>query len=342
MKRFLSLIFSILISLTFIGHLQAQQVNVSIVEGTTSSPQVKEAIESASSSLLSAFNESVLMDGKKLKDRLKTIINEKDPSGKELIKSILQLWDASPITCSVSEVDARVDKVLSNGGYQMRDIPVMVLDADLNSQYQNIVFTFDREGQLTDVNMALEKHNYSDVILENIPVEDLTRRQVILDFIEVFRTAYNRKDINYLNQVYSNDALIITGKVLKKKDPKKDTSANMMSTLGNVQVEYQIQNKQEYIEKLKRTFKKNSYINIKFEDVSVIKHPKRPNIYGITLKQYWNSSTYSDIGWLFLMINFEDSNNPSIEVRTWQPNMFDDGSRERTRDEVFSLDNFNI
>lgn len=340
MKRFNLIILALFLTLSSFSFLKAQQVSVSIVEGTASS-QVKSNIESSTSALLSAFNESVLLDGKKLKDKLKTVFGDKDQESKALIKSIMALWESSPITCSVSEVEARVDVLYGNRGFQVRDIPVLVLDADMNSQFQNMVFTFNTEGELIDVNMAIEKHNYADVILENIPEDDLARRQVILDFIEVFRTAYNRKDINYLNQVYSNDALIITGKVLKKKDPKKDQS-NLMSSLGNVQVEYQIQSKEQYIEKLKKTFKRNSYINIKFEDVSVIKHSKRPNIYGVTLKQHWNSSTYSDVGWLFLMINFEDSLNPSIEVRTWQPNMFDDGTRERNRDEVFNLNNFNI
>lgn len=340
MKRFNLIILALFLTLSSFSFLKAQQVSVSIVEGTASS-QVKSNIESSTSALLSAFNESVLLDGKKLKDKLKTVFGDKDQESKALIKSIMALWESSPITCSVSEVEARVDVLYGNRGFQVRDIPVLVLDADMNSQFQNMVFTFNTEGELIDVNMAIEKHNYADVILENIPEDDLARRQVILDFIEVFRTAYNRKDINYLNQVYSNDALIITGKVLKKKDPKKDQS-NLMSSLGNVQVEYQIQSKEQYIDKLKKTFKRNSYINIKFEDVSVIKHSKRPNIYGVTLKQHWNSSTYSDVGWLFLMINFEDSLNPSIEVRTWQPNMFDDGTRERNRDEVFNLNNFNI
>lgn len=340
MKRLYLIILTLILALANFSSMKAQQVSVSIVEGTAST-QVTQNIEASTSALLSAFNESVLQDGKKLKDKLKGIFDDNDPESKNLIKSIMQLWESSPITCSVSEVEARIDVLYGNRGYQVRDIPVLVLDADFNSQFQNMVFTFNNNGNLIDVNMAIEKHNYADVILENIPEEDLARRQVILDFVEVFRTAYNRKDINYLNQVYSNDALIITGKVLKKKDPKKD-QANLMSSLGNVQVEYQVQSKEQYIEKLKKTFKRNSYINIKFEEVSVIKHTKRPNIYGVTLKQHWNSSTYSDVGWLFLMINFEDSLNPSIEVRTWQPNMFDDGTRERNRDEVFNLNNFNI
>ena len=40
------------------------------------------------------------------------------------------------------------------------------------------------------------------------------------------------------------------------------------------------------------------------------------------------------------MINFEDPMNPSIEVRTWQPNEYE--GREITRDEVFNLDYFTV
>lgn len=340
MKTLKSILLLLVIACFCIPALQAQQVKLTIVEGNAPA-LAKKNIESISSSLLTTFNESVLEDGQKFKDRLKRVLGESTPTEKELVRNLLQLWESSPITCTVSEVESRVDIIYGNQGFQVRDIPVLVLDADMNSQFQDMVFTFDRDGHLTDVNMAIEKHNYADVILENIPEEDFARRQVILDFIEVFRTAYNRKDINYLNQVYSNDALIITGRVLKKKNDKKD-SGNLINSLSKNQVEYQTQTKEQYIDKLKRTFKRNSYINIKFDEISVIKHSKHPKIYGVTLKQHWNTSTYNDVGWLFLMINFEDSLNPSIEVRTWQPNMFDDGTRERTRDEVFSLDNFKI
>ena len=64
------------------------------------------------------------------------------------------------------------------------------------------------------------------------------------------------------------------------------------------------------------------------------------HIFGVTLKQHWNSSNYSDVGYLFLMINFEDEMNPSIQVRTWQPDKYN--GKPLPRDEVFSLDMFSI
>lgn len=336
MKQFiLSILF---LSATLLSSmLSAQEVTVRVL-GNQAQGEVKARIEQQAAELLTAFNQSILEDGKKIKEKLRASFDDKTPESKELIKSIMELWEQSPINCSVEEVESPVLKIFG-GGYQMRDIPVNVLDADMNNSFQDLVLSFDGEGKLREVNMALEKHNYNKVILEGIPEEDLVRRQMILDFVEVFRTAYNRKDLTYLKQVYSDDALIITGTMLKKK--KNDDSNNtMLKGLGGTQYELVVQNKKQYIEKLSKIFSKNSYINIKFEDVSVEKSSTNDRIYGVTLKQFWNTSTYSDVGWLFLLINFDDPFKPSIEVRTWQPHEFE--GRTITRDEVFTLDNFKL
>jgi hypothetical protein len=73
---------------------------------------------------------------------------------------------------------------------------------------------------------------------------------------------------------------------------------------------------------LKRCFKRNKYIDVSFEDIEVLKHPLSDKIYGVTLKQDWNSSTYSDTGYVFLMIDFTDEFEPCIQVRTWQPEKY--------------------
>ncbi|MBO4754394.1 MAG: hypothetical protein J5543_07345 [Bacteroidales bacterium] len=336
MKRIVTL-FLLIIPLALSG-VRAQTVKVKVLGGNVTAA-AKENIEQEASSLLTAFNESILEDGKKLKDKLKVSFPDKVPNNKILINSIMDLWDQSPINCSVDLVEGEVLTLFGNRGFQLRDIPVNVLDADMNNSFQDMVFSFDNDGHLTEVNMQLEKHNYNNVIINGVKEEDLVRRQMILDFVEVFRTAYNRKDIGYLKQVYSDDALIITGTILRKKDRPKDDNL-MLKGLGGQQYQLVVQNKKEYIAKLQKIFSKNNYINIKFEEVSVIQHPTHEKIYGVTLKQYWNTSTYSDVGWLFLMINFEDPMNPSIEVRTWQPNEYE--GREITRDEVFNLDYFTV
>ena len=42
--------------------------------------------------------------------------------------------------------------------------------------------------------------------------------------------------------------------------------------------------------------------------------------YGIQIKQLYNSATYGDIGYLYLMVDMTDADKPQIKVRTWQPN----------------------
>ncbi len=335
MKRIVTVL--LLLLPFYVMGLQAQ-VKVKVLSGQMSAA-AKANIEQETASLLTAFNDAVLEDGKKLKDKLKEHFPDKDPNNKILIKSIMDLWEQSPINCSVDLVEGNVLTLYGNRGYQFRDIPVNVLSAEGDNLFQDMVFSFDNNGHLTEVNMQLEKHNYNNVIVNGVKEEDLVRRQMILDFVEVFRTAYNRKDLGYLKQVYSDDALIITGTILRKKDRNKDANL-MLQGLGGQQYQLVVQNKKEYIAKLQKIFSRNNYINIKFEEVSVIQHPIHEKIYGVTLKQYWNTSTYSDVGWLFLMINFEDSMNPSIEVRTWQPNEYE--GREIKRDEVFNLDYFTI
>ena len=41
--------------------------------------------------------------------------------------------------------------------------------------------------------------------------------------------------------------------------------------------------------------------------------------FGINLRQDYFSSTYSDTGFLFLLVNVSDPELPLIQYRTWQP-----------------------
>ena len=175
-----------------------------------------------------------------------------------------------------------------------------------------------------------------DIIAEHESVEDLYRRQVIIDFVENYRTAYNRKDLSYIESVFSDNALILTGKVIREK-PKSDYA---MRALSREKIVYQKRTKKEYISNLKKVFKSNKYINVLFDEVEVIQHPKLTDIYGVTLKQEWNSDRYRDVGFIFLMIDFQDEMHPLIQVRTWQPEKLD--GKVLAREEVFNLGDFDI
>jgi len=323
-------------SLCATGQLKAD-VKLVITSGIENAA-VKSKIEQNASLLLTTFDESVLQD-KRPKSKLKD-------SGftPELLKTIDDLWKSSAMSCSISEIRQKVTtlKNISNNtirGYEVRDIPVTLWAAEEDDQDQDMVLNFDADGNLIDISIALDKQNYMRVLRDDVTEDDLARRQVVLDFVENFRTAYNRKDIGYLDQIYSEDALIITGKVIKTKPSKMTDGFN--KNLGASRIEYQRQSKKEYIEKLRRIFKNNKSVNLRFEDISVRKHAKRNRIYGVQLKQYWGTDHYNDVGYLFLMINFEDDElHPTIEVRTWQPDKID--GRDLNRDELITLDSFKI
>ncbi|MBQ7239204.1 MAG: hypothetical protein IJS20_10475 [Bacteroidales bacterium] len=307
------------------------EVKVNITSGIDD-PVLKSTIEENASNLLTCFN-GAIMEGKKLKDKLKL-----HPLPKELDHLVHSMWQSSAMMCPVSEVNGKLLH-LPNGGYQLRDIPISMLASEEEGD-KDLVFNFDAQGNLSNIYVALELHNYRNVIIDGVVVEDFMRRQIILDFVENFRTAYNRKDLNYLKQVFSNDALIITGKVLKQK--KTEGNDIMSRSLGATKVLQTVMSKEQYMKHLQKVFGRNSYIDVHFSEMSVKRHPVRDRIYGVTMKQEWNSSTYSDVGYLFLMINFEDELQPTIEVRTWQPDKYSDTGETIKRDEIYKLEDFNI
>ena len=54
----------------------------------------------------------------------------------------------------------------------------------------------------------------------------------------------------------------------------------------------------------------------------------RQGVYGISMRQDYASTTYSDIGYLFLLIDFF-SDTPQIHVRAWQPREWDNNNLVR-------------
>lgn len=252
---------------------------------------------------------------------------------KSVQTSLSMLWENSPFICTDDEI---VERCLTTGsGYQVRNIPLLMkprADRDFGeSEYQEAVISFDRKGNVESFYLSISMNLYMNVIKNNKEITDLRRRQLILDYVEQFRTSYNTKDIKFLQQVFSDDALIITGKVIsQKKDNMKLPD----------KIVYKKQTKQEYLTNLRRVFANNSYIKVTFDDIKVMRHPVNPNFYGVTLHQGYTSSRYHDDGYLFLLWDFTDENQPQIHVRTWQPDQINGG--RIPEDEIFSLNDFDI
>lgn len=221
---------------------------------------------------------------------------------------------------------------LPAGGWEVRDIKVKVELGETadnpyaiaKNPYQYLVFQLTQEGLIDDIRLAIEKPHWDQIVEQGRLLEDFARRQQILQTVEVFRTAYCRKDLDYLKKIYSDDALIIVGKVLKEKKDLPDYLER--SLLSRDKIEFIRLSKKQYISGLEKVFTYNAFVKVVFDSVEIIRHEKDQDLYGVTLKQNWYSSAYSDTGWVFLLWDFKDEKNPLIYVRSWQPERFKDGS----------------
>lgn len=261
-------------------------------------------VENSVSQLLTELNHACF-------ENRKPKLDKKDMTD-DAAKALLALWNSSSFRCIETELVE--PGVVTHDGFQLRNVPIFMTQASEADNYEEMVINFTPGGIIDAVYVSI--HQYKQLLQGTNSVTDMRRRQVILDFIENFRTAYGRKDIHFLNQVFSDDALIITGRVVKQQ-VQKDNPLNILPQDKIVLVK---QSKREYLSKLTQIFKGNSYIYLDFNEIKITQHPKTHEIYGVELKQDWHTDRYSDVGYLFLMIDFRDELQPTIQVRTWTPN----------------------
>jgi len=269
----------------------ATDVNVTDIADVALSKKM----EQEASKLLTTLNDAYI------RDTQPDLKNVKDHG------SISTIWAISPLKCIETEIIER--GYTTRSGYQIRNIPMFLKDVPEEDAERDIAINFDKDGNITDIYFTFHVG-----IVDGEEVADLRRRIELIDFVEKFRTAYNRKDIKSVRSKFSEDAEIITGRVTKVK---------RIEGIGFDEViDFKSQTLQEYIEGLTRTFANNKVIDVKYEEIELQQHSKYDHIYGVTFKQIWDASNYSDIGYVFLSIDFRDPNNPLIKVRTWQPEQF--------------------
>ena len=198
--------------------------------------------------------------------------------------------------------------------YDIRNIAVEMKPFDDSYQEdinQEITIEFDKLGTITNIDVSKGLQQYSKILKNSFSVEDLDERLRIVKFVQQFKMAYNKKDINFLENIFSEDALIITGhRVIRKTDEHSTPSG----------FEYTVQTKAKYLEGLRGVFKRNAYVNVEFDEntMNITRNGAKPYLYGVTVTQRYNSSTYKDVGKLTMIWNFKDPENPQINVRVWQ------------------------
>lgn len=190
---------------------------------------------------------------------------------------------------------------------------------------EDVVFYFDKESKISNISFGLSQKSIEDIISK--PWSENTL-MLLINFMENYKTAYALKRLDFIEKIFSDDALIITGSVLKAQPNSAE-----FKYANNPIVKYNKMSKSAYLKNLEHCFKSNEFINIRFADNTVKQAGKKNEYFGIQIKQDYYSTNYGDSGYLFLLIDMTDTISPQIQVRTWQPEKNADGS-------VYGLEDF--
>lgn len=305
MKKLLCFLFGLFVMLS--GY--AQKVNFEFSDGIEEGI-LKTKMEQQMSSLLSAINEANAVNA----DVNFSSIDITDDAS----ASLTMTWEQ--VHFSIEDDDI-VDHCISlpgkSGGFRIQNIGVLMNPKEESGydgeKRREIYIDFDKTGKIVDFNFTMGMNMYTEIFKKGEELGDLDRRMQIIDWCEHFAKAYCDKNMKFMQTIFSDDAIIITGKMTMQRVHTD------MGMKDQAKVKYVQQTKSQYLSNLSRVFASNSYVNVKFEDYTVIRHGAKPNYYGVTLRQKWHTARYSDEGTVFLIWDFTNEEAPRILVRTWQP-----------------------
>lgn len=305
MKKLLCFLFGLFVMLS--GY--AQKVNFEFSDGIEEGT-LKTKMEHQMSSLLSAINEANAVNA----DVNFSGIDITDDAS----ASLTMTWEQ--VHFSIEDDDI-VDHCISlpgkSGGFRIQNIGVLMNPKEESGydgeKRREIYIDFDKTGKIVDSNFTLGMNMYTEILKKGEELGDLDRRLQIIDWCEHFAKAYCDKNMKFMQTIFSDDAIIITGKMTMQR-VRTD-----MGMKDQAKVKYVQQTKAQYLSNLSKVFASNSYVNVKFDDYTVIRHGAKPNYYGVTLRQKWHTARYSDEGTVFLIWDFTNEEAPRILVRTWQP-----------------------
>jgi len=222
-----------------------------------------------------------------------------------------------------------------------RSVPMSFSFKNNNRKFvEDVTFTFGADKKIESLAFGLGSVARSDIFDKAVGKWPEKSKMVLASFLENYKTAYALKRLDYIESIFSEDAYIVTGHVLKKPQRKIEGQPS----LSKEEVKYTRHTKREFIRNLERCFKSNQFINIRFSNNDVLKANMPGEIYGIQIKQDYYSSSYGDTGYLFLLVDINDPDKPIISIRTWQPDRNPNINSMLSKDDpdygIFGIGNF--
>jgi len=224
------------------------------------------------------------------------------------------LWFEKLIKYGNAKIIARSELQVSAfaNGYLVRGVKANFRFKSNNKSFVEDLVFYVKDHQIDGINFGLDKGALEDICRHSMWQGQ--SRLVLVNFLESYKTAYALERLDYLNAIFSDDALIIVGTKLP------ETRVSEVMAMDEDSYRHNRLTKSEYIQNLERVFAKQEYVNIQFEDASVKKTSRNSERYEIIIKQNYFSTSYADKGYLFLLADISDPEKPIIHVRVWDEN----------------------
>lgn len=243
-----------------------------------------------------------------------------------LLNSIKDILKYNNIKIPNKEIYADINKTFE--GWELRKITVVNNYKSLHKQTSEyLVLDFDNNGELFDVSFGIIDNLYEQFREQSAFGRDWRERLVMIKFMEKYRTAYLTRNMTTLNKIFAEEAVIIVGR-LANRPHSKDMYKYLKITDEQPNFEQIQLTKKEFLDRQKNIFNMMRDIYLGFSTFKINKKNDQNGVYGLSLRQHYNSTSYSDEGYLFLLVDFNQE-LPQIYVRAWQPQEWDDNALVR-------------
>jgi len=253
------------------------------------------------------------------------------PKDEFIQKQIRALFNNNNI--QIVETDTKVEIKTVFDGYELRSIPVLTKYPSLNKQTtDNLVLDFDKNGKLNNIQFTVFD-NMLELATKGIEDEEkYLQRKTLVKFVEKYRSAFLYRDVDTIEKLFSDEAVIIVGRVLQTAPKTKDYQYTAFGDQPDI--DYITFTKNEYLNNIRNIFKANEDIHLGYNTFKLVAKNNEPGVYAVSMRQNYASTRYSDEGYLFLLIDFNED-KPKIYVRSWQPGEWSD-------DKMIEISNFRI
>ncbi|MGM0589961.1 MAG: hypothetical protein ACQETE_16205 [Bacteroidota bacterium] len=190
-------------------------------------------------------------------------------------------------------------------------VPNIVLKANRSESAEPmaIALTFALDG--TFLRVSADKREFSaQRILAAEKSVNPEEQSIAGDFLNQYRQAYEQYRTEALRQLLANGAKIVTG--------KEKTSTSAVDFYSYTEAEYIA-----YVDE--NIFIEGNQIRVAFDSMRVYRDPLQEQQVGIYVHQRYESTTYTDQGYLFMLVDLSGS-EPQLQYRVWRAEPIRPGS----------------